>query len=53
MPYSLALIELDEGPRMLTNIVGVPPSEVRTGMQVAVVFEQCSPEITLPKFKPR
>jgi uncharacterized protein len=51
-PYSLALIQLDEGPRMLTNIVGCPPGEVRIGMAVAVVFEQCSPNIMLPKFKP-
>ncbi len=51
-PYSLALIQLDEGPRMLTNIVGCPPAEVRIGMEVAAVFEHCAPDITLPKFKP-
>jgi len=51
-PYSLALIELDEGPCMLTNIVGCPPGEVSIGMQVAVVFEHCAANIMLPKFKP-
>ncbi len=51
-PYSLALIQLDEGPRMLTNIVGCPPGEIRIGMEVAVVFEQCGPDILLPKFRP-
>jgi len=48
--YSLALIELDEGPWMLTNI-GCPPDEARVGMEVAVTFEQCGPDIMLPKFK--
>ncbi len=51
-PYSLALIQLDEGPRMLTNIVGCTPAEVRIGMAVAVVFERCGEDILLPKFKP-
>jgi uncharacterized OB-fold protein len=51
-PYSLALIQLDEGPRMLTNIVGYSPGEVRIGMEVTVTFQQCSPDIMLPKFKP-
>ena len=51
-PYSLALIRLDEGPHMLTNIVGCPPGEVRIGMEVAVVFEQCGAGIMLPKFRP-
>ena len=51
-PYSLALIQLDEGPRMLSNIVGCPPDDVRIGMEVAVVFEQCAENIMLPKFTP-
>jgi uncharacterized protein len=51
-PYSLGLIQLDEGPRMLSNIVGCLPGEVRIGMAVAVLFEPCGPDIILPKFKP-
>jgi uncharacterized OB-fold protein len=50
-PYVLALIALEEGPRMLTNIVGAPAGEVRIGMAVAVTFENCSPDIALPKFR--
>jgi uncharacterized protein len=50
-PYSLALIELDEGPRMLTNIVGCPPGEVSIGMVVSVIFEQCGSDIMLPTFE--
>ncbi len=50
-PYVLALILLEEGPRMLTNIVDCPPGEVRVGMAVKVTFEDYSPEIALPKFR--
>lgn len=49
-PYVLALIALEEGPRMLTNIVGTPPAEVRIGMATVVTFENCAPGIALPKF---
>jgi uncharacterized protein len=50
-PYSLALIQLDEGPRMLSNIIGCPPHPIQIGMQVKVEFERCSPEIMLPRFR--
>ena len=48
----MAVIELEEGARMLSNVVGVPPEEVTCDMPVEVVFEDVTPEITLPKFKP-
>ena len=38
--------------RLLTNIVGCAPDAVRIGMPVEVVFEDVTPEMTLPKFKP-
>lgn len=38
-PYVLAYVELAEGPRVLTNVVGVPPGEVHIGQEVEVVFE--------------
>ena len=53
VPYTVALVDLDEGCRMLTNIVGVDPEDVRVGMPVEVVFEEITPEISLPKFRPR
>src|SRR3712207_6455183 len=55
IPYVVALIELDEGVRMLSNLVGVAadPAEVRVGMPVEVVYEAASDEVTLPKFRPR
>jgi uncharacterized OB-fold protein len=52
VPYVVALVELDEGPVFLTNIVGVPPAEVRVGQQVSVVFERRSADAALPQFTP-
>src|SRR6185503_8558634 len=52
LPYVLAVVELAEGPRLMTNVVGCAPGAVRIGMAVDVVFEDVTPEITLPKFRP-
>ena len=52
-PYATAIVELEEGVRMMSNVVGCPPEEVRIGMPVEVVFEDVSDEIALPKFRPR
>jgi len=52
LPYVYAIVELEEGVRMPTNVVGCPPDAVRIGMPVGVVFEDVTPEITLPKFRP-
>jgi uncharacterized OB-fold protein len=51
-PYVLAYVELDEGPRMMTNIVGVPPSEVSVGQRVRVVFHDTGTGSALPRFTP-
>jgi uncharacterized OB-fold protein len=53
VPYVLAIVELDEGVRMTTNVIGCSPEDVRIGMPVEVVFDDVSPEVTLPKFSPR
>lgn len=52
IPYVVAIVELKEGVRMLSNIVGCDPSTVRCDMPVEVVFEKLDDEFTLPKFKP-
>jgi uncharacterized OB-fold protein len=52
LPYVLALVELAEGVRVMTNIVGCAPDQVRIGLAVEVVFEDVTPEITLAKWKP-
>ncbi|TML19594.1 MAG: hypothetical protein E6G39_01360 [Actinobacteria bacterium] len=51
VPYVVAIVELDEGPRMETNVVGCPLDELRVGMRLAVVFED-EGEIVLPRFRP-
>jgi uncharacterized OB-fold protein len=48
----LAYVELEEGVRMLTNIIDCDLANLRIGMPVEVVFEDVTPEMTLPKFKP-
>jgi len=52
-PYAIAVVELAEGPRMMTNIVGVPntPAELILDMELQVTFEQRG-DISLPVFAP-
>jgi len=52
IPYVLALIELKEGVRMVSNILECDPNTVRIGMPVEVIFEDVTDEITLPQFRP-
>ena len=46
------MVELEEGVRMLSTVVGYAPEEVRNGMPVAVTFDPVTPEVTLPRFRP-
>ncbi|MBI4491760.1 MAG: Zn-ribbon domain-containing OB-fold protein [Chloroflexi bacterium] len=52
VPYVVALVELAEGPRMTSNVVGCSPREVRIGMPVEVTFDDVTPYCTLPRFRP-
>ena len=52
LPYVLAMVDLEEGVRMTTRIVGCKPEDVTIGMDVEVVFEELTEECTLPMFKP-
>jgi uncharacterized OB-fold protein len=52
VPYVVALVTLEEGVRMSTNIVGCAPEEVTAYMPVKVQFRDVTPEITLPVFAP-
>lgn len=52
VPYVVALVELEEGPRLLTNIVGVPPDAVVCGMPVQVRFDDYDEGVSVPKFAP-
>ncbi len=49
---TLALIQLDEGPTMMSNLVDCEAGQLGIGMVVEVVFEDWSDEISIPKFRP-
>jgi len=53
LPYAVAVVELAEGPRVLTNIVDSDLEQLAIGAAVEVVFERVSDEITLPQFRLR
>lgn len=48
--YAPAIVTLDEGYQMLTNVVGLAPEELRIGMRVRVQFHAAGPDVTLPYF---
>ena len=52
IPYNVAFVELAEGPRLISNVVGVPNERLHIGMPVEVVFEDVGPHTSLPKFRP-
>jgi hypothetical protein len=52
VPYVYAVVKLEEGPLMPTNIVGCRPDEVKIGTEVKVTYEDVTPEISIPKFTP-
>jgi len=51
LPFVLAEIDLDEGPRFIAQLEGVKPEEAKVGMRVKVTFVDATPEISIPKFK--
>jgi uncharacterized protein len=51
-PYCIALVDLEEGVRMMTNVVGCPPDEVHSGMAVTVTWEPLSDGRQLALFRP-
>ena len=51
LPFVLALVDLEEGIRMMTNIVECKPDEVSIGMDVKVTFRDVTDEFSLPMFK--
>lgn len=53
VPFATVLVELEEGPRLTSNLVDMPPDAIEIGMSVEVVFERASEEITLPLFRRR
>lgn len=52
IPYVVAIVSLDEGPHILSNIIGCSPEDVRCDMPVEVTWDDVTEEFSLPKFKP-
>jgi hypothetical protein len=52
VPYVLAIVELAEGPRLVTAITGAAPDQVRVGQPVRAVFREVADGVTLPYFEP-
>lgn len=51
VPYAVVAVELEEGPRMITNLVDCQLSDIKIGLPVEVVFEDINQEISMPKFR--
>ncbi len=53
-PYAIAIVQLEEGPRMMTNIVGIEntPENLVLDMPLEVVFEDIADGMSIPKWKP-
>ncbi len=52
VPYVVAVIKLEESVQLMSNIVDCKPEQVKCDMEVEVVFEDVTDEVTLPKFRP-
>lgn len=51
LPYAVACIELNEGPRLMSRVVGISPEQIRCDMLVEVAFEKITDEISMPTFR--
>lgn len=51
LPYAAVVVELDEGVRLVSSVVGIAADELRIGLPVEVVFDDVSPDTTLHKFR--
>ena len=52
VPYNVALVELDEGPIVLSNVIGIDNAELAVGLPVAVAFEAVDESLSIPVFTP-
>jgi uncharacterized OB-fold protein len=51
-PYIVALVDLDEGVRLLSNLIDCAPAQARVGMPVTLAYEDVAKEFALYKFRP-
>jgi len=52
LPYIAAVVELEEGPRVMTNLVDCSPEELHVDMALEVAYRDLTPDITAPVFRP-
>jgi uncharacterized OB-fold protein len=52
VPYNVALVQLEEGPFMFSNVVGIANDDLRCDLPVTVVFDRVTDGLTLPRFRP-
>jgi uncharacterized OB-fold protein len=52
VPYAVALVKLDAGPTLISNIVDVDPKNVHVGQRVTMVFERIGDDLAIPQFTP-
>lgn len=52
VPYNIAQIDLEEGVRMTSNVVGIPNNALKIGMKLEAIFEDVGQDVSLPKFRP-
>jgi len=53
IPYNVVQVELDEGPRLTANVVGLPNERLAIGLPVTIDFDDVTTELTMPRFRPR
>lgn len=53
VPYNVVMVQLEEGPRMYSNVVGTPDDRIKVGDPVEVVFDPVTDEVTIPRFRIR
>lgn len=51
-PYNVAIVQLEEGPRIMSNIVDIAPTDLQVDLPVIVIFDAVTDSISLPRFKP-
>ena len=52
IPYAVAIIQLEEGPRLESNLTDCRLDDIKIGMPVRLYFDDVTEEISLPKFRP-
>jgi uncharacterized OB-fold protein len=51
VPYTVVVVQLEEGPRLTSNLVDADPEAIRIGLPVELLFEDVTSEATLPRFR--